>query len=332
LEVEVNALNKQRADVDARLRELDARAQKIKARKNAQQRLPLSYAGKRLRDSLESGVPTEVDSEAQKRSKLSSTIVESKPIDPLRIRSASGTVVPSRSSDDHAKALRTLNPEDNKRSKRVFGLLLGTLQRAQTELEKKTDAARRREQAENKAENKAVHEFDAYAASVEKLLQVERDKELSRRAELDVLRDEKELQLLQLKWKLNEDLLSHWYKTEAHPPIYYRPKGVLKTDRVEIAKSGVSLSLDRPSNEITTDTAPNMMLATDPQTAEAVAVTNDIDDSRINTDTTVLDAVLGIKHNSEVNSLNIDPSTEFSQKNVDDDEDSDDSSASSDLD
>eukprot|EP01116_Phalansterium_solitarium_P012383 TRINITY_DN28607_c0_g1_i1.p1 TRINITY_DN28607_c0_g1~~TRINITY_DN28607_c0_g1_i1.p1 ORF type:complete len:334 (+),score=79.19 TRINITY_DN28607_c0_g1_i1:201-1202(+) len=274
LEQELNELNRQRFDVEQRLRELAVREQRAQARKAAQQRVPLSYAGKRLRDGVaENSVEAETDFANKRPKTLSSLIVDphessSQSQEAQRPRVSSALVSSAAAGDDNQQQQQQREsskgrlpavqqkPEETKRSKRVFGLLLGTLQRAQTELGSKSAAARRRDAAEQRAEAK-VHnnDHDAYSEQQQLKLQEEKDKELARRTEIDQQRNEKELELLELKWKMQDNLLSHWFKTDAQPAIFYRPKNTLKEDRVPIAKSesATATSDEVESNGVSSD-------------------------------------------------------------------------------
>jgi len=54
-------------------------------------------------------------------------------------------------------------------------------------------------------------------------LQEKKEKEASLRDQIKNQQEQKELQLLNLKWDHHRTQLAPWMKTTAQPPIYYRP-------------------------------------------------------------------------------------------------------------
>jgi len=236
LEEELHSLNHLRWQAENRLREIEAREQRAKARRERSQPQP-TFVSKRTRDP-----EPEAEPEQSKRLKTVPSLVVAR-ADPARRTTPAAAPIRVLERPD-AKLRPTLTPDEAKRSKRVFGALLGTLKRFKADLSTSTDAARRREEAERKAEEKVIHEHDAYAEQLQSRLQEEKTKELVRRAELDQLRDQKDLQLLEVRWQLHEAQLSHWFKTEAQPPIFYRPRGTLKADRVLAESTAAPASND----------------------------------------------------------------------------------------
>ncbi|XP_071495656.1 uncharacterized protein [Diadema antillarum] len=125
---------------------------------------------------------------------------------------------------DHSKDKASVD-----RNKRMFGHLLGTLQKFRDESVTKTDKDKRRKEIENKLEEKAVEEKKAVAEEKKHLFQQRKEKQ----AELTKLEQLVELTQEHKEWDAHTLQLSSFIRTKAKPHLYYRPaKWTLGTEKL----------------------------------------------------------------------------------------------------
>jgi len=147
--------------------------------------------------------------EEPKKPKLTSAIVSSNPIPVV--------------GEKPRPSLDTSSDETKKRSRKLFNVILGTLKSFKTEISNKSDAEQRREEVEQKVQLKVKEEQENFKEEQRRALQEMKDKHLALREEIRQQQEQKELELLNLKWDIHRSQLSAYLKTEARPPIYYKP-------------------------------------------------------------------------------------------------------------
>jgi len=123
-------------------------------------------------------------------------------------------------------SLDTSSEETKTRSRKLFGVLVGTLKSFKNEINKKTEAEQRREELEHKVQQKVKEEHETFKEEQRRAFQEQKEKELALREEIKQQQEQKELELLNLKWGNHRTELSFFLKTKTEPPIYYRPAKV----------------------------------------------------------------------------------------------------------
>jgi len=160
--------------------------------------------------------------EESRRPKLSSTIGNT----------SSGT-------SDKRPTLDTNNLSDVRRSKNLFNrALMGTLKQFKSESDAKTEAEQRRLEKEQKIQQKVKEEQEKSIEEQKRAFQEQKEKELALKEEVQQLLEQKQLELLNLKWDHHREQLSQFLKTEAKPPIFYKlakvePKAVTNKEKSE---------------------------------------------------------------------------------------------------
>jgi len=147
--------------------------------------------------------------EEPRKPKLTSAIVSSTPIPVV--------------GEKPRPSLDTSGEETKKRSKNMFTMLVGTLQAFKNEISNKSEADQRREELEQKIQTKVKEEAENFKEEQRRVLQEQKEKEQAVRDEIKQQQEQKELELLNLKWDSHRNQLSAFLKTEAKPAIYYRP-------------------------------------------------------------------------------------------------------------
>eukprot|EP00250_Pteridium_aquilinum_P011909 c20384_g1_i1 orf=273-1553(-) len=126
-------------------------------------------------------------------------------------------------------APRVLTKEENpslaKRNQRMFGALLGTLQRfaAEDMQLSSSDALMRRSDSLKRAELRAQEESERLRQQEREQLAEKRRRDLSLRARLAAKAEEKQLELLFIQWTEHHSRLSKFLRTGSEPHIYYMP-------------------------------------------------------------------------------------------------------------
>jgi len=245
LEAELAELQKQRDDVEKRLRGLDAKERNVKRdlnpqAKKSQTSSDIQNINKRPRDNNNK---TEDDASTNnainKKARLSSVVTGAAPSASTTasssISSSSSSSSSNRDKERHretkresesehrSKDTRPPNAEVAKRNKRVFGVLLGTLQQFKQDMSKKSQIDKKREEIEHKITEKVKKEQENFYEQQQHALEEEKQAQLTRREDIKKKQEEAENQLLQLKWKQHQELLNNFSKTEAQPCIYWRP-------------------------------------------------------------------------------------------------------------
>jgi len=152
-----------------------------------------------------------------------------------KLNSALGAHNPIPSFGEKPKpALDTSSEEMKSRNRKLFGVMVGTLQQFKSQIQRKTEADQRREQMQQKVEQRVKNEEATVKEEQRRLLAEQKAKELAAREEIKLVQEQKELELLNLKWGNHRSQLSVYLRTETKPCIYFKPKGDLpKKEREE---------------------------------------------------------------------------------------------------
>ncbi|XP_077997097.1 pinin-like [Glandiceps talaboti] len=105
------------------------------------------------------------------------------------------------------------------RNRRMFGLLLGTLQRFKADATQKTEKDTRRLEIEKKLDDQAQKEKQAIATERRELFQERRSKQI----ELNKLQRLMELAQMQEEWDTHNKHLCKFIRTKSKPHIFYLP-------------------------------------------------------------------------------------------------------------
>ncbi|KAI8893198.1 pinin/SDK/memA/ protein conserved region-domain-containing protein [Globomyces pollinis-pini] len=110
--------------------------------------------------------------------------------------------------------------EDNKRNQRLFGSLLGTLNKFKEDNGKKTEAEIKREQLERRLAEKLKKERSELSSKLEQDKHERIQKVQEKRKQEETERELKKAKFL----KDHQEKLSHFILTTASPKLYFLPK------------------------------------------------------------------------------------------------------------
>lgn len=114
------------------------------------------------------------------------------------------------------------------RNRRMFGMILGTLQKFQSEESKRKDQATKRAEIEQKLEEAATKEKEELRKERRELFINRREKQ----AQIRCLEQKMEIAKLHNDWEKRQNHLLHFIFTKTVPPIAYKPKRpVPETDK-----------------------------------------------------------------------------------------------------
>lgn len=140
--------------------------------------------------------------------------------------------------------------ETKKRSKNMFNkVLLGTLKSFKSASDAKSEAEQRRLELEQKVQQKVKDEQEKSVEEQKRALQEQKDKGLALREEIKQQLEQKELELLNLKWGHHREQLSRFIKTETKPHIYYKPAKVEPKSNKEKSVEDSKLSNSTQDNQ-----------------------------------------------------------------------------------
>lgn len=125
------------------------------------------------------------------------------------------------------------------RNKRMLGQLLGTLEKFRKEDKQLsgTEAFMRRSNSLQKAEQRAREESERLRKEEREQIAEKRRRDLTLRARVAAKTEEKQLELLFLRWSEHHKRLSNFIRTKTEPPIYYLPNKPLDEEDVSTNKS-----------------------------------------------------------------------------------------------
>jgi pinin len=255
LEEELKSLFRQRSQAEYRLKILEKRERAHVVR---------SLQGKHSRDSHNQEVETENEhnedtttNSNKKRLRLSSAVVALKPATTkiasderekegkAKVSSAIVTSEAITSSFNKPRpSLKSESKEVKQRDKKIFGILVGTLQKFKEDSVKKSEIITHREEIVQKIETKVSQQREEELEKLRNSLKEEKAKELSQLESIKKKQEEKEQEMLNLRWKQHEKLLSNFLKTEAKPPIFYRI-----VDKSKPTENNTEVSLSTNGNE-----------------------------------------------------------------------------------
>jgi hypothetical protein len=136
-------------------------------------------------------------------------------------RKLASAVVSSESTS--GRQVPTLPDEVMARNRKMFSVLLGTLNTFKESLhaQEQSETVRRRKEIEAKVQFKVMQEHEQILDQQRKELQAEKARELARKEELDRLLSEKELALWKITWDQNATQRNRFMKTQTSPAVYF---------------------------------------------------------------------------------------------------------------
>ncbi|XP_024530794.1 pinin [Selaginella moellendorffii] len=121
------------------------------------------------------------------------------------------------------------DPKLAKRNRRMFGALLGTLEKFRKEEMSNSESVMRRSDSLKRAVQKAQEESDKLRQEEREHLTERRKRDLMLRAKISAKAEEKQIELLYMQWTAHQSKVSSFLKTKAEPGIHYLP--VKQTER-----------------------------------------------------------------------------------------------------
>ncbi|KAL2629909.1 hypothetical protein R1flu_014595 [Riccia fluitans] len=117
------------------------------------------------------------------------------------------------------------DPNVAKRNRRMFGALLGTLEKFKQEDQKLSgsEAFQRRSTSQKRAEQRAQEESERLRQQEREQLAEKKKRDMVLRARLAAKTEEKQLELLFIQWTEHQTKLCSFLRTKAEPSIFYMP-------------------------------------------------------------------------------------------------------------
>lgn len=106
------------------------------------------------------------------------------------------------------------------RNRRMLGMIMGTLQKFQTEEDKRKQQEKKKAEIEMKVEAAAQEEKERIKREKEELFTTRREKQIQLRCL------EKKLEIAEMHevWEMNHNNMWNFIQTKAHPPLFFLPK------------------------------------------------------------------------------------------------------------
>jgi len=114
---------------------------------------------------------------------------------------------------------QNINSKVKARNRRMFGMILGTLQKFQHDAKKREEKDLKRAEVEQKVEAAAAEEKERIKKEKEELFQTRKEKQI----QLRCLEKKMEITELHEVWENNQKKLANFMVTKTEPPIYFLP-------------------------------------------------------------------------------------------------------------
>jgi len=234
LEEEIRLIEKEKEEAERAFNALDARERRHLA--DMERKIARLASGKRGRDEEEKNESdykreeeyNHNDEQSAKRTRASSV---EKPVssqsESRQPKLTSAIVAPM---GEKQKESSHRGGNDKTRNRKMFGVVLGTLNRFKSDINQKTEALIRREKLEKEVDTKVRQDQEALQTKITDELKQEKEKVQQKREELKKKLEEKEQELMNMSWSTHRKHLSHFEKTTTKPCIYYKRAKPEKND------------------------------------------------------------------------------------------------------
>jgi len=257
LEEVIKKVQKEKEQAEHRYREICSkeRRQNNINKKNVSNSIPGTLGVKRVREDgdgddddrrrnniseRESKERDDIDEQSNKRSRGEFGINKAEEVEEIEIPKPklTSTIV---SHGEKQKVPEGREPDVKQRNKKMFGMLLGTLNSFKNDSRNKSEAALKREKREKEIEAKLVQEHEILSEKIKIELQENKEKAQNLRDELKKKQEDLETELEKVKQQTHENYLSKFLKTETKPHLYYKI-----SDKTLISKDKETQDLKQP--------------------------------------------------------------------------------------
>jgi pinin len=230
LEQELRELEKQRLDVEQRLKELESKERFESGGRQigrGNKRGCDDSHEPRGRPDISRDFRSRPDSFPNKRRLTSSFGINNNnnnfsiDLKTPKITSTVVKVAAEKPSERPAVSSDLNNEEIKKRNRKMFGVLLGTLQQFKKETEEKSELDQKRMEIDQKVQSKVDQERNELLERHKRIIAEQKERELALAEEIRKKQEEKETALLEHTWSQHRALLARFHKTRAKPPVYF---------------------------------------------------------------------------------------------------------------